>query len=549
MITSNFGLGTRKGKGKPPNRPIFDLLNNIENFGTAIGATPETKEQLVTFDPLEFTNVCQFSEEPLPQLVWKAQDVKTDRPNRLQTYIKTQELLDELPEVQIRNTFITLPKHEQLIVESNGIVVDKIDSQDGSKFGTLDDPRLGTIDSNKCGTCRQSKITCPGHLGIIFLPHIISPLPTMIRDIIRVLNCVCGSCGVLKLSRPILEKEGVLNLKGQARLQHIEKMSKNLTCTHKVKEIGAKNIAKCLGNFEYQSKKSQDKGQITYRLPNSTEDKVMTAKEVFDIMDAISDEDAELLGFGGGNHPRDMILRSIAVIPPCARPPAQVDGKTYSNDLTKSYEQIIKELNKFKLSKLGDKERGKKLERLTKAVGQLMGISDKKNASTHKNNKGVRQLISGKKGLIRKNLFGKRVNTSARTVASTDVNIRFGQIGVPKYLAKYLVKKVIVNSENIDFLHQLYEEGQIVTIVKKNYKGKVVVNEESKKKLWVRPEIGDTVYRWLQNGDYVMFNRNPTLSRQSFMSAEAVISDRNTADCVMLVSNRGQWGRKTPMEE
>ena len=41
-------------------------------------------------------------------------------------------------------------------------------------------------------------------------------------------------------------------------------------------------------------------------------------------------------------------------------------------------------------------------------------------------------------------------------------------------------------------------------------------------------KIGDAVDRWLQDGDYLIFNRQPTLHKQGMMGYEVVLGDQLT---------------------
>ena len=61
--------------------------------------------------------------------------------------------------------------------------------------------------------------------------------------------------------------------------------------------------------------------------------------------------------------------------------------------------------------------------------------------SRHANNRplrGVRERVAGKSGIIRNHLMGKRVNQSARTVITPDVNIPSGWLAVPPEIAHIL---------------------------------------------------------------------------------------------------------------
>ena len=67
----------------------------------------------------------------------------------------------------------------------------------------------------------------------------------------------------------------------------------------------------------------------------------------------------------------------------------------------------------------------------------------------------ITERIKGKEGRIRKNLAGKRVNFSARTVISPDHNLNLNEVGVPLEVAKVLTVAERVNSINIKRLKKL----------------------------------------------------------------------------------------------
>ena len=73
--------------------------------------------------------------------------------------------------------------------------------------------------------------------------------------------------------------------------------------------------------------------------------------------------------------------------------------------------------------------------------------------------KTITERIKGKEGRIRKNLAGKRVNYSARTVISPDPSIKLNEVGVPKEIAKIVTVAETVNDINIEKLKKLIERG------------------------------------------------------------------------------------------
>jgi DNA-directed RNA polymerase II subunit RPB1 len=73
--------------------------------------------------------------------------------------------------------------------------------------------------------------------------------------------------------------------------------------------------------------------------------------------------------------------------------------------------------------------------------------------------KSIRERLRGKEGRLRKNLMGKRVDFSARTVVSPDSNLNLDELGVPRTIAMNLTFPETVTQLNIDYLKQLVING------------------------------------------------------------------------------------------
>ena len=73
--------------------------------------------------------------------------------------------------------------------------------------------------------------------------------------------------------------------------------------------------------------------------------------------------------------------------------------------------------------------------------------------------KSIRERLKGKEGRLRKNLMGKRVDFSARTVVSPDPNLDLDQLGVPRSMALNLTIPETVSSLNMERLKELVING------------------------------------------------------------------------------------------
>ena len=130
---------------------------------------------------------------------------------------------------------------------------------------------------------------------------------------------------------------------------------------------------------------------------------------------------------------------------------------------------------------------------------------------------GLRQSVEGKKGLLRANIMGKRVDFCARTVLSGDPALGINEIGVPRSVAEKLTVNVRMNDLNINSARRA---RYVVKRDGSRYDLKVCPN--------ILVEVGDVIERSLENGDLVAVNRQPTLHRGSIIGCYIRIFECST---------------------
>lgn len=449
---------------------------------------------------------------------------------------KARKKIKDLPTLVIERISYTIFSHEELQEQA----LFKVTKTDDEGLNTVNDPRSGVVDDNKvCSTCMSDNLECPGHYGIIELnQHIIHPL--FRREVIDVLISVCNSCGGLLLPRDAIKEKGILKLSGSKRLRALADASKKLPCRRSQKNIEA-GVAGCIPNPVYKASKVKEVGKIFYSYDGKkgTADNSRTVEEVEQILDAISEEDAELMGFSGKSHPRRFIMKSLPVIPICARAPVFQDGLILKDDITSMYQDIVRhnqELLKPEI-RADEKALESNVNALIFSVEHLIDNSDAKyRQGKTKPYRDIKGRVQGKEAIIRNLIQGKRVNFSARTVLGPDPNLKFGQIRIPRVWAPYLTFPEIVSPANIGRLTRLFKAGQVTHITPGGgkYEGRRLrINERIQKENY-QLSFGDKVERWLQTGDvmtpanFVAFNRQPTLHKQSIMGYEVVLGDPMT---------------------
>ena len=256
---------------------------------------------------------------------------------------------------------------------------------------------------------------------------------------------------------------------------------------------------------------------------------------VLRILEGITDEDAALLGFGSGRHkddenerisrPEDMIMKGIFVTPPITRPATPSGGKTADDPITSKFIGIIRILSKLQS---GD-TRVSSVD-LYCCIRDLIIVKSKDNNSRGANSANTVSYgskIQAKTAIPRLNLGGKRVDHCGRTVLGPSSNHPFGWIGLPRIWSNTLTVKVKVNDINSAYLHELLRKGDVLQIVSGVSKLRTRVNME--KLNTYELQIGDTVSRKIKDGDYVIFNRQPTLHKQSLLGCKVFLHDNQTA--------------------
>ena len=399
-------------------------------------------------------------------------------------------------------------------------------------IGGLFDNRMGVIEYNKiCKTCEQKNTFCPGHFGHIELakPVFYIQFFDMVR---KLLKCVCWRCSKLLVDATHSEVKLILNKKisRQKRFELIYKL-----CS-KVKRCGQDNVDGCGAKLPNKVTK-ENIGRIYMEWKETLDNELDVKKQVFNadeillILKGISDEDAELLGMGKMyNRPEWLVCTVFPVPPPSVRPSVRNDtGQRCEDDLTHKLCDIVKTNNmlKQKIEKNATKEQIEYWAILlqyhisTFVDNQLPGVAPAKQR-TGRPLRSVTERLKSKEGRIRGNLMGKRVDFSARSVITPDPGISIDELGVPIKIAMNLTFPEVVNRYNRERMWELIKNGpdtypgaKYVRKHKEHYRTIRLKNVEASS---IDLKDGDIVDRHLQNGDYVLFNRQPSLHKMSMMA-------------------------------
>ncbi|MDJ0270569.1 MAG: DNA-directed RNA polymerase subunit A' [Aigarchaeota archaeon] len=397
--------------------------------------------------------------------------------------------------------------------------------EDGMPIPTgVMDPRLGTLEpGQRCKTCGNTYLGCPGHFG-----HIELPVPVIhvgfAKTIYELLKCTCRSCGRILLSEDQINqfKEEIIRLQQQGRpYRHVFFRVKQRAMAEQV----------CPHCGEKQHKIELEKPVTIVEVTDSGPVR-LHASTVRSRLERIPDDDLKLLDINPEtSRPEWMVLTVLPVPPVYVRPSITLEsGFRSEDDLTHKLVDILRVAQRLReninagspspvIAELSDLLQ---YHVTTYINNEAAGTSP----AMHRSGrvlKTLAQRLKGKEGRFRLNLSGKRVDFSARTVISPDINIGVNEVGVPVEIAMQLTVAEKVTIWNVERLRQLVRNGP------DKYPGAKYVIRPDGKRIRLKfvhdleglanaLEPGYTVERHLQNGDIVLFNRQPSLHRMSIMA-------------------------------
>jgi len=224
-----------------------------------------------------------------------------------------------------------------------------------------------------------------------------------------------------------------------------------------------------------------------------------------------------------GNKPEWMILTILPVIPPDLRPMVQLDGGRFAtSDLNDLYRRVINRNNRLKrLLELGAPDVIVRNEKrmLQEAVDSLIDNSQRGKALSRRGRRELRSLsdmLKGKKGRFRRNLLGKRVDYSGRSVIVVGPQLKLYQCGLPKSMALELFRPFVISR-----------------LVSHNYAANVKGARRFIERN--RPEVWEVLEEVIKERP-VLLNRAPTLHRLGIQAFEPVLIEGSAIQLHPLVT-------------
>ncbi len=410
----------------------------------------------------------------------------------------------EIIKKQVKSLRFSLVNPEQIKKLSTAkIVTPELYDIDGFPVdGGLMDLRLGAIDPGvRCRTCGGRLKECLGHPGSVELARPVIHIK-YIPLIELFLRSFCHQCGKLTLE---------------------EDKQKKYTPTERAKK--ARDKKKCPFC-------NTDRERVKLEKPTSFYNgkKRLFPNEIRELLVKISDDEVKKIGVNAKTfRPEWAILSQLLVPSVTVRPSITLEtGERSEDDLTHKVSDIIR-ANQRLWENLNAGAPEVIIEDLWDLLQYHVTTFFDNNISKipparHRSGqplKTITERIKGKEGRIRKNLAGKRVNFSGRTVVSPDPYLKLDEVGVPLEVAKIITVSEGVTTINIEYMKELIKKGDAhpgANYITRPDGKKKRITEELKEEICTELTPGYKVERHLMDGDIVLFNRHPSLHKQSLMA-------------------------------
>lgn len=442
----------------------------------------------------------------------------------------------------------------------------------------VNDPRMGVTDRGlQCPTCGLMG-TCNNHYGYIELERPVVRLGHM-ASVLCLLRSVCWAC-----SRPKFalggEPAGGVDIRAllvrtaagsKERLRAVAEACKNrFRCPWA--DCGAPQPAYSRINKVFFGRTFRAKEESLFE---SEEERAYATKrllpdEIKSILRHIPWPALEALGYRPDvSHPQHYVMKAHIVPPPSIRPAAAASSTEArmrgENDLTVALQDIVRANNELGAAIAAEaaaasaasaaSSTGEPTDKLLAAwdrlqifCAALINQTSKKlltfrgapvvhaRAMGKRKVKVIKDRLTGKKGRLRGNLAGKRVDHAARSVVGPDASHDIWELGVPASIMRALTFPEHVNARNAGVLGDAVVRGahardgaltvRIPDATSASAGGEKVLyiellDDAARRQLAAQLQPGWTVERHLRDGDWVLFNRQPSLHKASIQAFKA----------------------------
>lgn len=371
-----------------------------------------------------------------------------------------------------------------------------------SKFGP--DP----VGNQLCIICKQKYKKCNGHYGQFSNVKLYRNL--FVPNILKVLKNVCINC---------------------KSLQDKNATTCQICDTPRTKYVIYKYVK------IYKSNKVEPIA-IAKEIQNTKQLQIVPREQVYEILSNTSPMILEKLG-SKVKSGEDLMWTSFPILPKMYRKNNKIGDKIMKSHIESLYQQMAKQISE-RIININNQDKLTKIDNILQVAEMQLADGEKYKRSDGSKNSTLIPRLLRKEGMIINDLICKRVNNCLRAVIiPANEYISINEIGIPKLYAQELIVYENVTQFNIHRLNDMLYNKEYPQI---KYRKEILENGEEIDRSVINIDklhIGDLIARSLIDGDEVLANRSPTLTKSSILCFKAKITNSEKALSLHLATCTG----------
>lgn len=265
---------------------------------------------------------------------------------------------------------------------------------------------------------------------------------------------------------------------------------------------------------------------------------IVPREQVYEILAGVSPSTLSRLGVKIQDG-TDLMWTSFPIVPKMYRKDNKIGDKIMKSHVESLYQQMAR----FMSDRMSNLTKQDKITRIDNSMQvcemQLVDGEKYRRSDGSANNTFIPRLVR-KEGIIINDLICKRVNNCLRAViVPASENISITEIGIPKLFAQDLIVHEHVTKFNIHRLNDMLHNKDYPQI---KYRREYLENGEEIYRSVIHIDklhVGDLIGRTLIDGDEVLVNRSPSLSKSSILCFKARITNGDKALALHLATTAG----------
>lgn len=375
--------------------------------------------------------------------------------------------------------------------------------EESTTEGALYDLRMGYVRNSGVSKCDTDQMGCFGKIG--FIPLKVSIInPIFEKDLLQYLKLFTYN----EADDELVMKSGIAAIIernktyiGSRRLKSIAKLVPSSSETWSISEEGGLNYKKGQ-NLTIEFTGSQVRELLAKATIRYTKDNAPIKLKDVGINTDIS-------------KPENVVINKIPVLPNSMRLPSGTKLKQESHPYNNYYMEIISAANTNKPNEI------------RKKYQNLLVNGDKGSLKED-------VFSNNKKKFLRGKMLSKVGGQIMRSVIVPDPTLSIDQVGIPRHLAKELSQRIQLTNENKDEIKEYIKNGTLTHIYHLESRkyipitktSNIVFKGENASSESTILEPGKVLLlRELKEDDVVLYNRQPSLHRNSILAARVKFHD------------------------